>query len=402
MERNIPAGETYSKERVVGAGLDRLGEYDEDSGEVNLGFGREGAVTGVAIDQEGNLHYKTGTGGFFTGMGEMVGTGSGKGIGYSGGRADIAKGKDISFLEATDLLNKINDGTITSTPNTTQFLQNIVSYDPPEEDPDYNPTTISSPVGGYRNPEGYYDLSRDAVLETDIGAGIRYSGEGDYPGYVFGETLDTDVYSEDYANIRDFYDPPEEDPDYNPVNVVASDPFFSTSDDDDGWSFDNTPSYEDSTPSYEEFELKKGGRVGKQEGGTTVKPVSQIVQGAGFIAPQNNATEQQTIADDIPLEAEEGDFIINAPAAQFAGRQDIVTMIVGAIESLREKGVDIQYGNPKIPIKRRVQLAVSRNEVYVPKVVAEEIGYDKLEKINNRGKPEVAKRQKEAEDTQLT
>ena len=152
MERNIPAGETYSKERVVGAGLDRLGEYDEDSGEVNLGFGREGAVTGVAIDQEGNLHYKTGTGGFFTGMGEMVGTGSGKGIGYSGGRADIAKGKDISFLEATDLLNKINDGTITSTPNTTQFLQNIVSYDPPEEDPDYNPTTISSPVGGYRNP----------------------------------------------------------------------------------------------------------------------------------------------------------------------------------------------------------------------------------------------------------
>ena len=145
MERFIPAGETYSKERVVGAGLDRLGEYNEDRGEVDLGFGRRGAVTGVAIDQEGNLQYKTGTGGFFMGMGEMVR--SGTGIGYSGGRADIAKGKDISFFEATDLLNKINDGTITSTPNTTQFLQNIVSYNPPEEDPEYNPTTISSPVG---------------------------------------------------------------------------------------------------------------------------------------------------------------------------------------------------------------------------------------------------------------
>ena len=317
MERFIPAGETYSKERVVGAGLDRLGEYNEDRGEVDLGFGRRGAVTGVAIDQEGNLQYKTGTGGFFMGMGEMVRTGTG--IGYSGGRADIAKGKDISFFEATDLLNKINDGTITSTPNTTQFLQNIVSYNPPEEDPDYNPTTISSPVG-VPAPDSFFDSSNE-------------SNEGS------GET-----------------------------------------------SVDSIDAY-----------TAEGGRIGKQEGGTTVKPVSQIVQGAGFIAPQNNATEEQTIADDIPMEAEEGDFIINAPAAQFAGRQDIVTMIVGAIESLREKGVDIQYGNPKIPIKRRVQLAVSRNEVYVPKVVAEEIGYDKLEKINNRGKKEVEERQQEAQ-----
>ena len=317
MERFIPAGETYSKERVVGAGLDRLGEYNEDRGEVDLGFGRRGAVTGVAIDQEGNLQYKTGTGGFFMGMGEMVRTGTG--IGYSGGRADIAKGKDISFFEATDLLNKINDGTITSTPNTTQFLQNIVSYNPPEEDPEYNPTTISSPVG-VPAPDSFFDSSNE-------------SNEGS------GET-----------------------------------------------SVDSIDAY-----------TAEGGRIGKQEGGTTVKPVSQIVQGAGFIAPQNNATEEQTIADDIPMEAEEGDFIINAPAAQFAGRQDIVTMIVGAIESLREKGVDIQYGNPKIPIKRRVQLAVSRNEVYVPKVVAEEIGYDKLEKINNRGKKEVEERQQEAQ-----
>ena len=395
MERFIPAGETYSKERVVGAGLDRLGEYNEDRGEVDLGFGRRGAVTGVAIDQEGNLQYKTGTGGFFMGMGEMVRTGTG--IGYSGGRADIAKGKDISFFEATDLLNKINDGTITSTPNTTQFLQNIVSYNPPEEDPDYNPTTISSPVGGYSGLEGYFDLNRDAVVETDIGSGVRYSGEGDYnPGYVFSETLDTDVYSEDYTNIPDFYNPPEEDPDYNPttisspVGVPAPDSFFDSSNE------SNEGSGETSVDSIDAY-TAEGGRIGKQEGGTTVKPVSQIVQGAGFIAPQNNATEEQTIADDIPMEAEEGDFIINAPAAQFAGRQDIVTMIVGAIESLREKGVDIQYGNPKIPIKRRVQLAVSRNEVYVPKVVAEEIGYDKLEKINNRGKKEVEERQQEAQ-----
>jgi hypothetical protein len=97
------------------------------------------------------------------------------------------------------------------------------------------------------------------------------------------------------------------------------------------------------------------------------------------------------------MEAEEGDFIINAPAAEFAGRQDIVDMILEAINSLKEKGVDIQYGNPKIPVKNSVQLAVSRNEVYIPKVIAEEIGYDKLEKINNRGKREVERRQQESQ-----
>ena len=401
MERFIPAGETYSKERVVGAGLQRMGEYDD--GEVDLGFGRKGEVTGVAIDQEGNLQYKTGTGGFFMGMGEMVGTGSGKGIGYSGGRADIVAGKNVSVLEASNLLNKINEGTITSTPKTTQFLRNIAfSVEEGEFVPDY---TYGNVMPNYRDPEGYYNLSRDAVLETDIGAGVRYSGEGDYPGYVFGERLDTDVYSEGYANIPDFYDPPEEDPKYepttisSPVGVSPPDPFFETSDDggfDSGVSQETQDTYGDTGA--DDFDpVAEGGRIGKQEGGTTVKPVSQIVQGAGFIAPQNDATEQQTIADDIPMEAEEGDFIINAPAAEFAGRQDIVTMIVEAIESLREKGVDIQYGNPKIPIKRRVQLAVSRNEVYVPKIIAEEIGYDKLEKINNRGKKEVEQRQQEAQ-----
>ena len=72
-------------------------------------------------------------------------------------------------------------------------------------------------------------------------------------------------------------------------------------------------------------------------------------------------------------------------------------MITDAIKSLREKGVDIQYGNPKIPVERSVKLAVSKNEVYIPKPVAEEIGYDKLQKINKRGQKEVQRRQEEAQ-----
>ena len=171
MERFIPAGETYDPTRVLDPGIKRIGEYDEDSGEVDLGFGRTGAVTGIAIDQEGNLHYKTGTGGFFMGMGEMVRTGSGTGIGYSGNRADIARGKDISVLEATNLLNKIDDGTITSTPNTTEFLQNIVGYD----DTGLQPTTTgyNVPLGNYFEVEGMGNYNTPTYTNINYGDIIK-------------------------------------------------------------------------------------------------------------------------------------------------------------------------------------------------------------------------------------
>ena len=119
-----------------------------------------------------------------------------------------------------------------------------------------------------------------------------------------------------------------------------------------------------------------------------------------FIDQDRGATPQEEIKDDKPLEAEEGDFIINAPAAEFMGKQDVEEMISVAITNLQEKGVEVQFGNPEMNVKDNVQLLVSRNEVYIPKVIAEEIGYDKLEKINNRGKEEVSRRQQEAEQPQ--
>ena len=367
--------------RVLDPNLSKVGEYNPDDGTVDLGFNRKGEVTGVAIDAQGNVNFKTGQGGFIMGMGEMINTGTG--IGFTGLRGDIAQAKDISPTMATDLLNKIDSGLITSTPKTTEFLENIVGdittppmtgiFAPPETGPIVDiPTVETTDILETETPGLGDQIKQDDFTVTDLG-GVTYTGMGDREGYIFSETPTTDVYSEDYSNLSESTD-------------INSDVNQETGD--AGFGFDDPVGG---------FDFKKGGEVPKQEGGTTVKPVSQIVQGAGFIAPQQNATDQQTIADDIPMEAEEGDFIINAPAAEFAGRQDIVDMILEAINSLKEKGVDIQYGNPKIPIKSRVQLAVSRNEVYIPKVIAEEIGYDKLEKINNRGKREVERRQKESQ-----
>ena len=113
-----------------------------------------------------------------------------------------------------------------------------------------------------------------------------------------------------------------------------------------------------------------------------------------------NVPPQQTVADDKPMDAQDGDFIINAAAAEFAGKQDLQNMIGKAITNLQERVVDISFGNPKINIRDKVKLLVSQNEVYVPKLIAKEIGYDRLEKINNRGKDEVEEISKEREQIQ--
>ncbi len=373
MEANIPAGEDYDRSRVVGAGEKQIGLYDEDSGEINLGFGRTGAVTGVALDGSGNLNYKTDGSGFIMGMGEMINTGTG--IGYSGSRANIAGANNLTASEAQDLLNKINSGEITSTPNTTEFLQNLGSPFSNIMGDDFivtEPPFVANPIFGTVEP-----LSPVTVEELPSFDSVEAVNQRE-------DQADADTYQMQEATL------PSTIQQYN-INTGDD-----NNNDDDG--ADPSSMGDSGFGGGGGFATAMGGRIGKQEGGVANQQgVSQIVQGAGFIAPQGNATEQQTIADDIPLEAEEGDFIINAPAAQFAGRQDIVTMITEAIKSLREKGVDIQYGNPTIPVEKSVKLAVSRNEVYIPKAIAEEIGYDKLQKINKRGQKEVQRRQEEAQ-----
>ena len=113
-----------------------------------------------------------------------------------------------------------------------------------------------------------------------------------------------------------------------------------------------------------------------------------------------NATPSETVADDIPMDVPEGSFIINAAAAEVAGYGDIKTMLMDAIGVARRLGVEISTGDDKIGDEEAVDLLVSKGEVYIEPTLAKIIGYDVLEKINNRGKREVARRQQEAEAKQ--
>ena len=136
------------------------------------------------------------------------------------------------------------------------------------------------------------------------------------------------------------------------------------------------------------FSTRYGGQIGQgmQAGGP-----------AGFIGgPPENYSDQTTIADDIPLEVPEGAFIINAPAVEYAGSDDISEMLLKAYEKAGQ-GVDKSGRVTTIPSREQVDIMISRGEVVVPPNIAKIIGYDRLEKINNRGKREVARRQKQGD-----
>ena len=122
---------------------------------------------------------------------------------------------------------------------------------------------------------------------------------------------------------------------------------------------------------------------------------------AGFIGGRpEQFDDQTTIADDIPLKVKDGTFVINAPAVEYAGSPDIQKMLTEGYQKAMTRDVGNGYSikTGKIPNREELDIQISRGEVVVPPHVATVIGYDRLEKINNRGKREVERRQQKAGD----
>lgn len=186
---------------------------------------------------------------------------------------------------------------------------------------------------------------------------------------------------------------------YSATGVFSSDP---PSDDNNDSGTDGTSGGyggADNTTDY--GGTRYGGKIGMQMGGDPAQQQTPTGE-MGFVGGSpDQFTEQQTIADDIPKTVPEGAFVINAPAVEFAGKEDIKQMLIEAYEIVAQKdidaGVDKSPTATKIPSKEQVDIMISRGEVIVPPEIAKVIGYDRLEKINNRGKKEVARRQEESQ-----
>ena len=93
--------------------------------------------------------------------------------------------------------------------------------------------------------------------------------------------------------------------------------------------------------------------------------------------------DESGVADDVPTKSD--GFVLNAAAVRHAGLKDVNDMIQSAKEYAEQKGIKLNFG--KTPTDAE-DILVSNGEVVIPDALANIIGYDKLEKINNRGKKE--------------
>lgn len=132
-----------------------------------------------------------------------------------------------------------------------------------------------------------------------------------------------------------------------------------------------------------------GGFVGMAIGGQMAGGMS-----SGFVdRPPSQVPEEQTVADNVETKMPEGAFVINAAAVEFAGEEDIKKMLNDAQKEAVRRGITIDNSENSAKL---IDVAISRGEVTVAPYLAKIIGYDRLNKINNRGKPETKERLQEA------
>ena len=102
--------------------------------------------------------------------------------------------------------------------------------------------------------------------------------------------------------------------------------------------------------------------------------------------------DRSGVGDDVPVKSD--GFVINAAAVRHAGLQDINDMIQNAKAYAEKQGAKLDFGKTATGAE---DILVSNGEVVIPDVIANIIGYDRLEKINNRGKKETEEKLAEQE-----
>lgn len=127
--------------------------------------------------------------------------------------------------------------------------------------------------------------------------------------------------------------------------------------------------------------FREGGKVQGYAMGTP-PPGVQASQ-TGFVdRPPSQVSEAGKVADDRPMQAPEGMYVINAAAVEFAGEKDIRKMIMDAQKEAVRRGLSTADFERHSDL---VDIAVSSGEVTIAPHLVDIIGEDRLEKINKRG-----------------
>jgi len=104
----------------------------------------------------------------------------------------------------------------------------------------------------------------------------------------------------------------------------------------------------------------------------------------------DQVTDAQTVADDYPIDSDDGDFMINAAAIE-KDPQRFNEIISAGLQKAREKGIEVGDISG-VGMDESGDVLASKGEFLVKKPLAETIGYDTLNQFNDQGKPEVDRR----------
>ena len=142
------------------------------------------------------------------------------------------------------------------------------------------------------------------------------------------------------------------------------------------------------------YKAAYGGDIQKFAPGGDVQGQPNNLSGpVGFVGDvPENVPKLQTVADDVKTQLPEDSFVVSAASVEEEGSRDIKNMIVDAIKYARQNEIYV----PDMPAKM-IDVAISKGEVVIPPELKRVIGEDRLKKINNRGKREVARRLEESE-----
>ena len=112
----------------------------------------------------------------------------------------------------------------------------------------------------------------------------------------------------------------------------------------------------------------------------------------GFIGGMNpdQVTDAQSVADDYPIDSDDGDFMINAAAIE-KDPQRFNEIISAGLQKAREKGIEVGDISG-VGMDESGDVLASKGEFLVKKPLAETIGYDTLNQFNDQGKSEVDRR----------
>lgn len=169
-------------------------------------------------------------------------------------------------------------------------------------------------------------------------------------------------------DMTDAYDPGFGDNDRDNNDGTSS---GTTGADDSGWGGGFGGGYSD---------WARGGLVGYAFG---TPPAGVQASQSGFIdAPPSQVTDGAKVADDRPMKAKEGTYILNAAAVEFAGEKDIRKMIMDAQKEAVRRGLSTEDFERHSNL---IDIAVSSGEVTIAPHLVKIIGEDRLEKINKRG-----------------